>query len=959
MNDRKFSLKAEHVLRCAQAAAGELGHGYVGCEHLLLAMLREEDDAACRALNASGIYESAVRERMIEKLGRGTAERSTVQGLTPHARCAVELAVGEALRAGSGEIEAGHLLLGILRDSGNMAVRLLRSLGADTKKLYSDTLRAMSLSPRKLPLPEVRASRAEAKNGKTLLEFSRDLTAMAREGRLDPVIGREKEIARALRILTRRTKNNPVLIGEPGVGKTAIAEGLAEKIAAGDVPEELIDKRILLLDLSGMVAGTKYRGEFEERIRAVLDEVRRDGNVILFIDEVHTIVGAGSAEGAVDAANILKPALGRGEIRVIGATTLEEYRKFIEKDAALERRFQNVQVGEPDEGKALQILQGLRPKYEAYHGLSIEDEALRTAVTLSKRYLPDRFLPDKAIDLIDEAAASVKLSARSASPELKALEEKASAAARDKETAIRAQDYEKAARLRDAEESFRTQAAAERKKQAREAEKTAVRVTAEDIAAVVSNWTGIPVTRLNESESARLLTLEETLHARVVGQDEAVCAVARAIRRGRVGVKDPKRPVGSFLFLGPTGVGKTELSKALAEAVFGSEDAMIRIDMSEYMEKHAVSRLIGSPPGYVGYDEGGQLTEKVRRKPYSVVLFDEIEKAHEDVWNILLQILEDGVVTDAQGRKVDFRNTAVIMTSNIGAKSITAAGTPLGFAPEEQKSADAQFAAVKAAVIAELRRTWARRSSSAAYRARTAPRSRGGCLRRPFPAPRRSASRLRRTRTARSPSPSGATMFPTARGRCGGSSAAKWRTRSRLAFWTARSQAATRRFWRRKTARSACAGGRKRRPPPSATSVRRRREKRDASDRRPDRWMLIGRVFMLVYGFFAVRMMQGNFVLEGMKSVRQTTISCCCPLRLELFLIALDKYFLLRLDWSFLIQTTDYQPAYRHRRLSKHHRKFSQYYRKRLLSRLFDRQLHGKVKWSLPRHQHKWWWNMR
>ena len=706
MNDRKFSLKAEHVLRCAQAAAGELGHGYVGCEHLLLAMLREEDDAACRALNASGIYESAVRERMIEKLGRGTAESSTVQGLTPHARCAVELAVGEAMRTGGGEIEAGHLLLGILRDSGNMAVRLLRSLGADTKKLYSDTLRAMSLSPHKLPLPEVRASRAEAKNGKTLLEFSRDLTAMAREGRLDPVIGREKEIARALRILTRRTKNNPVLIGEPGVGKTAIAEGLAEKIAAGDVPEELIDKRILLLDLSGMVAGTKYRGEFEERIRAVLDEVRRDGNVILFIDEVHTIVGAGSAEGAVDAANILKPALGRGEIRVIGATTLEEYRKFIEKDAALERRFQSVQVGEPDEGKALQILQGLRPKYEAYHGLSIEDEALRTAVTLSKRYLPDRFLPDKAIDLIDEAAASVKLSARSASPELKALEEKASAAARDKETAIRAQDYEKAARLRDAEESFRTQAAAERKKQAREAEKTAVRVTAEDIAAVVSNWTGIPVTRLNESESARLLTLEETLHARVVGQDEAVCAVARAIRRGRVGVKDPKRPVGSFLFLGPTGVGKTELSKALAEAVFGSEDAMIRIDMSEYMEKHAVSRLIGSPPGYVGYDEGGQLTEKVRRKPYSVVLFDEIEKAHEDVWNILLQILEDGVVTDAQGRKVDFRNTAVIMTSNIGAKSITAAGTPLGFAPEEQKSADAQFAAVKAAVIAELRRTF-------------------------------------------------------------------------------------------------------------------------------------------------------------------------------------------------------------------------------------------------------------
>ena len=565
----------------------------------------------------------------------------------------------------------------------------------------------MSLSPRKLPLPEVRASRAEAKNGKTLLEFSRDLTAMAREGRLDPVIGREKEIGRALRILTRRTKNNPVLIGEPGVGKTAIAEGLAEKIAAGDVPEELIDKRILLLDLSGMVAGTKYRGEFEERIRAVLDEVRRDGNVILFIDEAAHHRRRGQRRGGG----------GRGEHPKARARARGDPRH--RRDDArgvpkIHRKGRRARAALPERAgrragrrkQALQILQGLRPKYEAYHGLSIEDEALRTAVTLSKRYLPDRFLPDKAIDLIDEAAASVKLSARSASPELKALEEKASAAARDKETAIRAQDYEKAARLRDAEESFRTQAAAERKKQAREAEKTAVRVTAEDIAAVVSNWTGIPVTRLNESESARLLTLEETLHARVVGQEDAVRAVARAIRRGRVGVKDPKRPVGSFLFLGPTGVGKTELSKALAEAVFGSEDAMIRIDMSEYMEKHTVSRLIGSPPGYVGYDEGGQLTEKVRRKPYSVVLFDEIEKAHEDVWNILLQILEDGVVTDAQGHKVDFRNTAVIMTSNIGAKSITAAGTPLGFAPEEQKSADAQFAAVKAAVIAELRRTF-------------------------------------------------------------------------------------------------------------------------------------------------------------------------------------------------------------------------------------------------------------
>ena len=708
MAEQKFTPRAENVLRLAQETALELGHGYVGCEHILLGLLREDGSAACRALGEAGVTEEQLREQLVRTVGHGLSGSLPSQGLTPRARSAVEMAVAEAMRFASPRIGTEHLLLGLLRDGGNMAVRLLAAAGADPKRLYAAVVRRINETPRTAAKEGNRMLRENesGKRGRGLAEFARDLTAMARMGQLDPVIGRDTEITRAVQILSRRTKNNPVLIGEPGVGKTAIAEGLAEKIAAGDVPEELIDKRILLLDLSGMVAGTKYRGEFEERIRAVLDEVRRDGNVILFIDELHTIVGAGSAEGAVDAANILKPALGRGEIRVIGATTLEEYRKFIEKDAALERRFQSVQVGEPDEKQALQILHGLRPKYEAYHGLSIEDEALRTAVTLSKRYLPDRFLPDKAIDLIDEAAASVKLSARSASPELKALEEKASAAARDKETAIRAQDYEKAARLHDAEESFRTQAAAERKKQAREAEKTAVRVTAEDIAAVVSNWTGIPVTRLNESESARLLTLEETLHARVVGQEDAVRAVARAIRRGRVGVKDPKRPVGSFLFLGPTGVGKTELSKALAEAVFGSEDAMIRIDMSEYMEKHAVSRLIGSPPGYVGYDEGGQLTEKVRRKPYSVVLFDEIEKAHEDVWNILLQILEDGVVTDAQGHKVDFRNTAVIMTSNIGAKSITAAGTPLGFAPEEQKSADAQFAAVKAAVITELRRTF-------------------------------------------------------------------------------------------------------------------------------------------------------------------------------------------------------------------------------------------------------------
>lgn len=690
-----YSAALSCVLVRAESAARELGSGVTGTEHLLLALAQEKISSAGKILICQGAEGRLLRCMLLTQ--PRPARRSCRPGLSGAASRALDAARREAARLGAALCQPEHLLLALTRDEGYAAARVLLTLGVDLNCVFSETYDRLRIQ-----------NAARAAGGQSelkLLELYCE-NMLDRAAQTDPVVGREAELAQLMQVLSRRGKNNPALIGEPGVGKTAVVEALAQRLACGDVPQALRGKKLYCLNMANLLAGTKYRGEFEERVRDILQEIRRCGNVILFVDEMHTIVGAGSAEGAVDAANILKPALGRGEIRVIGATTLEEYRKFIEKDAALERRFQSVQVGEPDEEKALQILQGLRPKYEAYHGLSIEDEALRTAVTLSKRYLPDRFLPDKAIDLIDEAAASVKLSARSASPELKALEEKASAAARDKETAIRAQDYEKAARLRDAEESFHAQAAAERKKQAREAEKTAVRVTAEDIAAVVSNWTGIPVTRLNESESARLLTLEETLHARVVGQDEAVCAVARAIRRGRVGVKDPKRPVGSFLFLGPTGVGKTELSKALAEAVFGSEDAMIRIDMSEYMEKHTVSRLIGSPPGYVGYDEGGQLTEKVRRKPYSVVLFDEIEKAHEDVWNILLQILEDGVVTDAQGRKVDFRNTAVIMTSNIGAKSITAAGTPLGFAPEEKKSADAQFAAVKAAVIAELRRTF-------------------------------------------------------------------------------------------------------------------------------------------------------------------------------------------------------------------------------------------------------------
>ena len=706
MQERRFSVRAERVLRGAQAAALELGHGYVGCEHLLLGMLREEEDAPGRALRALGAEEEKTRALITRALGRGETDLAIAQGLSPHARCAVEMAVAEAERSGSREIESGHLLLGMLRCGDNTAVRLLQREGVDTRKLYGETVRAMSLTARRYPGGEVRASRGESKSGKTLAEFTRDLTAMAREGRFDPVIGREEEIARTIRILSRRTKNDPVLIGEPGVGKTAVVEGLAERIGEGNVPDALLDQRILSLDLAGMVAGTKYRGEFEERIRALLDEVRREGNVILFIDELHTIVGAGSAEGAVDAANILKPALGRGEIRVIGATTLAEYRRYIEKDAALERRFQSVQVGEPDEEKTLAILRALRPRYEEHHGLEIDDAALHAAVTLSKRYLPDRFLPDKAIDLVDEAAAGVRTEVHSASPEVRALSERADAAAKDKEEAIRAQNYEKAARSRDAEESFRAQAAKERERERREAEKTHAVVTREHVAAVLSNWTGIPVTRLSESERSRLLSLEDTLHERIVGQDEAVRAVARAVRRGRAGVKDPKRPVGSFLLLGPTGVGKTELSRALAEAVFGSEEAMIRIDMSEYMEKHSVSRLIGSPPGYVGYDEGGQLTEKVRRKPYSVVLFDEIEKAHEDVWNVLLQILEDGAVTDSQGRRVDFRSAVIVMTSNVGAKSITAAPMPLGFAANAREDGEAHFGAVKKAVTAELRRTF-------------------------------------------------------------------------------------------------------------------------------------------------------------------------------------------------------------------------------------------------------------
>ena len=707
-HENQFTPRAEEALRLAQEAAEEMGHGYVGTEHILLGLMREEDGIAHRVMREYGMTEDMICTVLERSVGKGLSGAVPSQGLTPRAKSAVELAVSEAMRMGAGYIGTEHLLLGLLREGSNMAIRVLDTVGIDPKKMYSSVVQKINEGPRAAANNNMPVShREEGKKGKTLAEFSRDLTESARQGKLDPVIGREKEIQRVIQILSRRTKNNPVLIGEPGVGKTAIAEGLAQRIAAADVPEELLDKRVLSLDLSGMVAGTKYRGEFEERIKKTIDEVKKAGNVILFIDELHTIVGAGSAEGAVDAANILKPALSRGEIRVVGATTLNEYRKYIEKDAALERRFQPVTVGEPTAEATIEILKGLRDKYEAHHKLTITDEAIESAVRLSVRYINDRFLPDKAIDLMDEAASRVRMDAESASPELKSLEEKIAALRREKAEVIAAQDYERAAQLRDIEQNYVEQVEIERENWRKNLAVNRGTVGEEDIAKVVAGWTGIPVTRLTEDESQRMLKLEEVLHKRVVGQEEAVTAVAKAIRRSRVGLKDPKRPIGSFLFLGPTGVGKTELCKALAEAMFGNEGDMIRIDMSEYMEKHTVSRLVGSPPGYVGHEEGGQLTEKVRRKPYSVVLFDEIEKAHEDVWNILLQILEDGIVTDSQGRRVDFKNTIIVMTSNVGARNITAADKPLGFDGREADTDEsARFERIKQAVMEELRRTF-------------------------------------------------------------------------------------------------------------------------------------------------------------------------------------------------------------------------------------------------------------
>ena len=681
MSEKRFTPRGESVLRLAQESAGELGHGYVGCEHILLGILRDGGGAAYSALTEAGLSERRVRGLILRAVGRGVPARAPAQGLTPRARSAVEQAVNEAAHANSRQIDSEHLLLGMLRDGGNMAVRILDAAGVDARKLYH-SLRDASHSPPSERKPKDRG----------LTEYTRDLTELAWEGRLDPVIGRDREIERALCILARRTKNNPVLIGDPGVGKTAVAEGLAQRLIGENLPDELRGKRILSLDISGMVAGTKYRGEFEERVRGMLRELTESGSAILFIDELHSIVGAGSAEGAVDAATIFKPVLARGGLRVIGATTLSEYRRYIERDPALERRFQPVTIREPEPEEAVRILGGLRPRYEAHHRLTISDEAIEAAVRLSRRYISARYLPDKAIDLMDEAASRVRMEARAPSRELLDMEEKLRALYREKGDAVAAQDYERAARLRDIASDFRAQAEQERTKRASGERMGTVR--AEDVARVVSDWTGIPAARLSEEESGRLLKLEEALHRRVVGQEEAVRAVARTVRRGRTGMRDPKRPVGSFLFLGPTGVGKTELCKALAEEVYGAEDAMLRIDMSEYAERHTLSRLVGAPPGYVGFDEGGQLTEPVRRRPYTLVLFDEIEKAHPDVWNLLLQLLEDGCLTDAQGRRVDFRHTLVVMTGNVGAECF--ARGALGFAGGAQDT--------RRRVLGELRR---------------------------------------------------------------------------------------------------------------------------------------------------------------------------------------------------------------------------------------------------------------
>ena len=705
-HNERFTNFAKEALSEAREYAIKLGHGYIGTEHILLGLSAENGGVARQVLLNYGLDTSLLYELTEKYVGRSETAVPAPE-LGPRAKHIIALATDSAARMRHRYVGTEHLLMGILRDQDSVAAKLMISVGLDLNRMYTDLINQLGSVNYQSQSGAAATRSAKAKETKTLNQFSRDLTELAAEGRLDPVVGRDEEIERVIQILSRRSKNNPVLIGEPGVGKTAIAEGLALNVIAGNVPDELKSKRIVTLDLTGMLAGTKYRGDFEDRIKSAMEEVKKAGDIILFVDELHTIIGAGAAEGAIDAANIIKPALGRGEIQMIGATTLDEYRKHIEKDAALERRFQPVTVEEPSEEESVRILRGLRDKYEAHHKLSITDDALDAAVTLSARYITDRYLPDKAIDLMDEAASRVRMTGVALPDAIRELQARIEQIQLEKEEAARAQSFEKAALLRDEELALRKEVETEKKRWEASEGAKARSVTAEDVAAVVSGWTGVPVTSLTEDESKRLLNMENIIHNRVVGQDEAVHAVARAIRRGRVGLKDPKRPTGTFLFLGPTGVGKTELCRALAEAVFGDENAMIRVDMSEYMEKHTVSKLIGAPPGYVGYDEGGQLTEKVRRRPYSVVLFDEIEKGHEDVFNILLQIMEDGILTDAQGRRVDFKNTIIVMTSNVGAKNITDRKSRLGFASDAEQTGETRAVEdIRSAVMDELKKTF-------------------------------------------------------------------------------------------------------------------------------------------------------------------------------------------------------------------------------------------------------------
>ena len=703
-----FTEKANKALNLAIESAEEMRHNYVGTEHILYGLVKEGSGVAATALNECGVTEDALREKLESINGTMSLVELTPDDFTPRTKRVLRAAVIISSKTGYTYVGTEHLLLAILSESDSYAVAFLEELGVSVERLAQAVSKGMQGGAEEGfgGFENESAPNGSQKGGSALDKFGRDLTQAAKNGEIDPVIGREKEIQRVIQILSRRTKNNPVLIGEPGVGKTAVAEGLALEIAKGNVPEILKDKRVVSLDLTGMVAGAKYRGDFEERIKAAIDEVKKSKNTILFIDELHTIVGAGAAEGSADAANILKPSLARGDFQVIGATTLNEYRKYIEKDAALERRFQPVKVGEPTPEQAVQILKGLRDSYEAHHKVKITDEAINAAVTLSSRYIADRYLPDKAIDLIDEGASKVRLASLTSPDNVKELEDEIADYEKEKASAINEQDFERAARLRDEQKELQTKLDDAKKKWQEQQKGNSGEVTAEDIAKIVSEWTGIPVVQLTKEESERLLNMENVLHERVIGQSEAVTAIAKAIRRGRVGLKDPKRPVGSFIFLGPTGVGKTELCKALAEAMFGDENAMLRLDMSEYMEKHTVSKLIGSPPGYVGFEEGGQLTEKVRRKPYSVVLFDEIEKAHPDVFNMLLQILEDGRLTDSQGRTVDFKNTIIIMTSNVGARLITEKQSSLGFNSENENVEESEKKDIKELVTGELRKVF-------------------------------------------------------------------------------------------------------------------------------------------------------------------------------------------------------------------------------------------------------------